>query len=54
MKNISETREALNDLETRMDGFGGRNWRDEYPGYEHLSTARKIEVLIFAIAEHEN
>jgi hypothetical protein len=51
---MSETREALNDLETRMDGFGGRNWRDEYPGYEQLDIVEKIETLMAAITEYED
>ena len=46
---MSKTRkrniEALNDLGTRMDGFAGRNWRDEYPGYEQLNLAEKNEML---------
>ena len=55
MNKISDkTTEVLNDLQTRMDGFGGHNWRDEYPGYEELDITGKIEVLKAAIAEYED
>ena len=59
-KKTSQTRQPIQnrrriaDFETRMDGLAGRNWRDEYPGYEELSTARKIETLKAAIAEYED
>jgi hypothetical protein len=46
--------EVLNELETRMDGFAGRNWRDEYPGYEQLTIVEQIETLLAAIAEYED
>ena len=53
-KTSDTSAEKLNDFETRMDGFGGHNWRDEYPGYEELDTLGKNEVLKAAIAEYED
>ena len=59
-KKTSQTRPPLQyrrriaDFETRMDGLAGRNWRDEYPRYEQLNFAEKMETLKAAIAEYED
>jgi hypothetical protein len=37
-----------------MDGLAGCNWRSEYPRYEQLNIAEKMETLKAAIAEYED
>lgn len=56
IKKVSKKTEQLNrrliEMENLMDGFAGRNWRDEYKGYNRLSLSTKLEVLQTAIAEY--
>ena len=44
----------LENLETDMEGYAGRNWQDEYKGYNNLSTMEKINVISVALEQYKD
>ena len=44
----------LENLETDLEGYAGRNWQDEYKGYNNLSTIKKINVVSAALEQYKD
>ena len=44
----------LENLEIDMDGYAGCNWKDEYKGYNNLSTMQKINVVSSALEQYKD
>jgi hypothetical protein len=44
----------LENLETDLEGYAGRNWQDEYKNYNNLSTIKKINVVSAALEQYKD
>ena len=44
----------LENLETDLEGYAGRNWQDEYKNYNNLSTLKKINVVSAALEQYKD
>lgn len=48
------TNEHFQDLLEAMEGFGGNNWQDDYPGFDKLTFEAQVICLEEAVAEHRS